>query len=269
MLDILAKANLGVLRRFARSRVLLAFDFDGTLSPMVAEPQKARLRPRTAELLMQLCRLYPCAIISGRSIADVRPRVEGIGFHEVIGNHGLERRDCGLEFVSVVTAWRPVLEKRLAPFKGVVVEDKGHSVSVHYRHSTQKVAARRAIAQVAAELHPLRVIGGHQVVNLLPPAAPHKGVALSEARERLGCQTAIYVGDDETDEDVFALDEPARLLGVRVGQRAQSRAGFYLRRHQAIDDFIERLTWLRTDETEREVTDERRHARARAAATTG
>ena len=199
MLELLAKTNAAVLRRFADSDLLLGFDFDGTLAPIVADPRRARLRARTRELLERVCELYPCVVISGRAVADVRPRLQGLGFLEVIGNHGVEAARPDARFVEVVRSWRPVLEQRLGAFPGLVVEDKAYSVAVHYRKCRDKPGARAAIAEAARSLEPLRVVGGHQVVNLLPPSAPHKGLALCDAIERLACETAFYLGDDTTD----------------------------------------------------------------------
>jgi trehalose 6-phosphate phosphatase len=85
------------------------------------------------------------------------------------------------------------------------------------------------------------------VVNLLPPGAPHKGVALERARRQLGCDTALYVGDDETDEDVFGLDQPGQLLGIRVGRREASRASYFVRDQRRVDDLLRALVALRRE----------------------
>jgi trehalose 6-phosphate phosphatase len=243
--DLMARENVEVLAQFAASKVLLGFDFDGTLAPIVSEPDQARLRPATREVLAKVARLYPCVVISGRAVADVRERVRGVGFLEVIGNHGLEPWRRSEEFAKKVRAWLPRLLERLDPFKGVVIEDKGYSIAVHYRKSREKRAARQAIIDAAAALGPVRVVGGHQVVNLLPDGAPHKGLALAAARDRLGCDTAFYVGDDETDEDVFSRDEPGRLLSVRVEHRASSRAAFFIASQGTIDALLQKLVALR------------------------
>ena len=110
--------------------------------------------------------------------------------------------------------------------QGRRIEDKGFSIAVHYRQSREKKNALAAILEAAARLGNVRVIGGKQVVNILPDGAPHKGIALERERERLRCDTAIYVGDDETDEDVFALDQPGRLLAIRVGAASASQAPY-------------------------------------------
>ena len=71
--------------------------------------------------------------------------------------------------------------------------------------------------------------------------APHKGIALERERERLGCDTALYVGDDETDEDVFSLDRPGRLLTIRVGAKRTSAASYYILDQRVIDVLLGRL----------------------------
>ena len=89
---LVARSNLEVLKRLAWSNVLLGFDYDGTLSPIVTVPAEARLRPRTRELLETVARSYPSVVISGRSQPDIMRRTRGLGLREVIGNHGLEPR---------------------------------------------------------------------------------------------------------------------------------------------------------------------------------
>ena len=73
---------------------------------------------------------------------------------------------------------------------------------------------------------------------MLPEGAPHKGLALLKERDRLRCDTAIYVGDDVTDEDVFGLDEPGRLLAIRVGPSSPSQASYYVRSQAAVDELF-------------------------------
>jgi trehalose 6-phosphate phosphatase len=141
-----------------------------------------------------------------------------------------------------------VLQTSLGELQGVWVEDKTYSVAVHYRQSRHKKVALPAILAAAARLGDVRLIGGKQVVNVLPVGAPHKGFALEKARDRLRCDTAIYVGDDETDEDVFGLDQPGRLLAVRVGSKRSSEAAYYLPNQKAVDDFLLQLVRLRPGE---------------------
>jgi trehalose 6-phosphate phosphatase len=245
MRSILARGNRGVLERFAGSNVLLALDFDGTLAPIVSEPARAAMRPSTRRLLEGVARLYPCVVISGRARADVQGRLHGLGVAEVIGNHGIESRRAAARVHREVRRWRRALETSLAPLRGVRIEDKAFSVAVHYRQSREKRTVRAALRTAARSLGDVRLIPGKQVLNVLPAGAPHKGMALERVRAGLGCETAVYVGDDDTDEDVFALDRPARLLTIRVGRKARSKADYYLRRQTDIDALLRRLLTLR------------------------
>jgi trehalose 6-phosphate phosphatase len=241
MKHILSRRNVEVLRQFAWSKVLLALDYDGTLAPIVNDPQKAHMRSRTRDLLAEVARLYPCAVISGRAQQDVLRRLRGVGVIEAIGNHGLEPSKYAGPLMGKVRRWLPVLEAGLRGLKGVVIEDKVFSLAVHYRLSREKRKAREAIREAAASLSDVRTIGGKMVVNLVPEGAPHKGMALRGARARFQCDTAIYVGDDDTDEDVFGLDEPGRLLGIRVEKSEDSRAEYFIEGQAEMDDLLEVL----------------------------
>jgi len=241
MRDILARANRDVLEQYACSSTLLAFDFDGTLAPIVADPGRAAMRPRTRRLLTRAAEAYPCIVISGRSRGDTRRRLRGVRLAGVIGNHGLEPWTTPARTGREVRRWVRVLEERLGGIQGVVVEDKGLSLSVHYRAARQRTLARAHVLDAAAGLGRARLVGGKLVLNILPAGAPGKGHALEHARDRLGCDTAVYVGDDETDEDVFALDQPGQLLAIRVGRKATSSAAYFIRGQAEIDGLLRSL----------------------------
>lgn len=245
MRDILARAQRGTLARFTRSNVLLGFDYDGTLAPITADPACATMRRSTHDLLNRLARIYPCVIISGRSRHDVLRLLEDAGVAQVVGNHGIEPHRPAAEYRTLVRRWRAALRQRLQGLPGVTVEDKGLSISVHYRSSPRKMSSRNAVLRATAGLPRARVFGGKDVVNVVPRRAPHKGTALETERLRLGCVKAIYVGDDETDEDVFSLRHPERFLTIRVGRKRRSRAGHCIRSQAHIDGLLQALLTLR------------------------
>jgi trehalose 6-phosphate phosphatase len=247
MRNILARTNHEVLQQFAWSRVLLAFDYDGTLAPIVSKPDRAIMRHTTRRLLDELVKLYPCMVISGRAQRDVMQRLHGIGVHKIIGNHGAEPWHGTSRPVNNSDHWNRLLSKRLSGLRGVKIEDKGFSIAIHYRQSREKKVARSAILEAVSSLGEVRLIGGNQVVNILPLDAPHKGIALDRERALLKCDTAIYVGDDETDEDVFALDQPGRLLTIRVEQRRSSAAAYFIENQRRIDDLLRVLLKLRQE----------------------
>jgi len=243
--QILSKRHARVLARFAASDVLVALDYDGTLAPIVSTPRKARMRPRTRQLLAAVAKRYPCVVISGRTRDDVSARVSSAPIWHVAGNHGLEPWGEQAAYATRVRHWVRQLRPRLDDIDGVAIEDKTYSLTVHYRGARQKRLARRAISAAIRRLRGARVIGGSEAFNVVPRGAPHKGQALEHARRLLACDKAIYVGDDETDEDAFAAGRSDRLLSVRIGNARRSRAGYRLKDQLQIDRFLRTLLMLR------------------------
>jgi trehalose 6-phosphate phosphatase len=243
--QILSKRHTPVLAHFAASNVLVALDYDGTLAPIVDVPGKAHMRARTRRLLATVAERYPCVVISGRSRDDMASRVDSVPVWHVTGNHGVEPWGQDAGYAARVRDWVRELTLRLARYQGVIVEDKMYSVAVHYRRAKEKRRARRAVTAAVADLRGARIIGGNQAVNLVPRGAPHKGEALERARCLLVCDTAIYVGDDETDEDAFRASRPDRLLSIRIGNARQSRARYRLKDQREIDRFLQALLALR------------------------
>jgi trehalose 6-phosphate phosphatase len=252
---LLAAAHRPIVEQFAWSNVLVAFDYDGTLAPIVDDPAAAQMRPATRRLLQRVALRYPCAVISGRARHDALLWLEGIHLVNVVGNHGLEPWKDPQRYEREVTRWRARLAETLAPVAGVEIEDKRFSLAIHYRKSRAKQRAVAAIGDAVANLNDARTIGGKQVVNVLPEGAPHKGLALERLLVEHGCDTAIYVGDDETDEDVFALERPGQILSIRIGPRRDSRAAYYLKDQREIDALLEILLRAeRREEAERSET---------------
>lgn len=243
---LFSRPNSDLLEMFAWSNVLLAFDYDGTLAPLVDAPAHATMRTSTRRLLRRASKLYPCVVITGRAKADAIGRLRNIEVCRVLGNHGAEPSPHGEAMRRRVQQWLPVLNARLARRQGVVIEDKGFSVAVHYRQTRARNSTRRAILSAAARsLKDVRIVGGKLVVNFLVPDAPHKGLALERERAHFACDTVIYVGDDETDEDVFQIDRPGQLLSIRVGRKHTSAAPYYIRNQAEIDRLLETLVAVR------------------------
>ncbi|HEY5285295.1 MAG TPA: trehalose-phosphatase [Polyangia bacterium] len=241
MKNILADAQLSTLRNFVHERVLLAFDFDGTLAPIVRNPGSAAIRARTSALLAKVAGLYPCVVISGRSRADVTEKVATIPLRAVVGNHGMEpsRNLRGARWL--VTLWHAQLASMLPRIPGLVIEDKGVSLAVHYRLARSRAAVRRQVLIALAGLDNARIVEGKMVVNVLPAGAPDKGTALLTLCRRLRCAAAIFVGDDHNDEDVFALASQGRLLGIRVGRSRRSQAAYFVPSQKDVDRLLVKL----------------------------
>lgn len=247
MRHILSRPNRSVLAKFAQSRSLVAFDYDGTLAPIVREPAKAKLRARTRRLLRCLTGLYPCIVISGRSRADAVRRLQGTGVQSVVGNHGAETADNQAQIQNTITAWRHMLEFALDGWPGVFIEDKKLSLAVHYRKARRKAPTREAILEAAHLLTGARLVPAKQALNVMVDGAPHKGEVLQAECARLECQSAMFVGDDATDEDAFGSALTPNLLTVRVGAKSHSRAAYCLARQAEIDDLMQALIELRMD----------------------
>jgi trehalose 6-phosphate phosphatase len=241
----LSHAARGELERFSQQRGLLVLDYDGTLSPIVSDPARAAMRDRTAALLAQLAQRQPVAVLSGRSRADLLGRLLGIPLAGIIGNHGAEPDDpTGQEaqLRSVVAGWRAALADVPALVEGAVIEDKGLSLSVHYRSTPDPAAAGRRLRRILGHLAGARLVGGKRVFNLLPASAPNKGTAFEQLRALHGRGLALFVGDDLTDEDVFRRCRcTSGALGIRVGRSATSAARYYLRDQSEIDALLEAL----------------------------
>jgi trehalose 6-phosphate phosphatase len=251
---------------------LFAFDFDGTLAKIVRDRHTAQLGRPIRLWLGELAKRAPTAIISGRSVEDLRARV-GNTVPYLIGNHGLEGLHVTQQIVQqardTCRGWKQLIEERFGTELtrcGVFVEDKSYSLSFHYRNAGRKDAARALVFHVLAELSPLpRIVLGKAVVNVVPAAAPHKGAALLELMYQLNCTASLYIGDDDTDEDVFSLPD-TRILTVRIGKNKISAARFFLKRQTEITEVLRSI--VKTGDRNTRVL-EGRHEPGLAQTTTG
>ncbi len=221
MKPLLSPEGQAALIAAMQRQPLLAFDFDGTLAPIVARPQDARVPAPVLQRLQRLAAQVPVAIISGRAAADVRARLPFSPWR-VVGNHGAED-DGAPRLLPTVAALEPARElldgarDELARL-GVTVEDKGASLAVHYRLARDREAAAEVIARLLQRLPPqLHSFGGKLVANVVVRGAGDKAEALVRLVRDSGRRGAIFVGDDVNDEPVFARREPGWFT-VRVGR---------------------------------------------------
>jgi trehalose 6-phosphate phosphatase len=203
------------LRLLAAEPALAAvlLDVDGTLAPIVARPQDARVPEDVRRELARLAGRYALvACVSGRPRTEVEELV-GVEGVAIVGEHGLE-----LEPEAAVWA------ERVAGFaRGVdwPAETKPLSVSFHFRRADDEAAARAYLTRVAAEAEAEGLVPrwGRMVLEIRPPVAADKGTAVRALVTRAGVRRALYAGDDRTDLDAFdGLD--GLELGVRVAVRS-------------------------------------------------
>jgi trehalose 6-phosphate phosphatase len=250
-------------RRFkSADHVLLISDFDGTLTPIVDKPELAILFPEIKKLLRTLVknRRYTVGIISGRALPDLKSK---IGLDGIIyaGNHGLEIEGFGSNFLEpLAEEMRPflvmlnqALAVTLRGIKGVFIENKGLTLSVHYR--MVKVAEEKrvtdAFERITDLLHVMgriRITRGKKVYEIRPPVDWDKGKAIAWLITRLkdssreGEILPVYLGDDLTDEDGFKLINRNDGISIFVGAESfPSVARYFLKSPGEVAKFMKML----------------------------
>ena len=212
--------------------ILLGLDFDGTLAPIVTDPELALPAPGVVELLSELSRsLVRLAIISGRDTDALAARLPVAGL-TLVGNHGLEERNGESALLAVATPFAASLERaadavgrlKEARIPGVRVERKRVGISVHFRNAPDRSEARASLQPVLqriAEREQLRLHPGRMVWELRPPLEIDKGAVLRRLAAGLQPAAIIYIGDDLTDADAFsALKGMRDLKTLAVGVRS-------------------------------------------------
>ena len=188
---------LAPLRKVPKETALL-FDVDGTLAPIAPLPELARVPPETRAELARLARSYLLvACISGRAgdEAEALVGVEGIRY---VGNHGLELDERAAALAGLIAAFRDSV--------ALPVEDKGLSLSYHYRGAEDEQAARAELEEVAerARAEGLDPRWGRKVLEIRPPVEADKGTAVQALLASVPARCGLYAGDDTTDLDAFA-----------------------------------------------------------------
>lgn len=246
-------AYVAALAEWARASTLFAFDFDGTLAPIVANPANAHVPADNLQWLQIFSARAHVCVISGRARADLLHRLPALDY--VVGNHGNEglpapfgtQSMAAPDHSEICRGWIEQLHLpawRTGDLVGAVIENKGATLSIHYRHCADPARAHAELMMRVATLTPSpRLIGGLLVLNLLPLAAWTKREALQALMEHSGCERAVFVGDDLTDERVFE-EAPDHWLCIRVGPCASTHARFVIDGPAAVTDLLARLTLM-------------------------
>ena len=250
----------------AAAHILLLSDYDGTLTPIVGRPEWAILSPEVREKLSALAKkpIFSVGIISARSLSEIKVMVgiEGIYY---AGNHGLEIEGPGLKFTNPAAELAQAEIKnlikqfsaKLASTEGVIVEDKGLGLSIHYR--LVKKSQVNAVAEIFHQITSprlregkIKVTSGKKVWEVRPPIDWHKGKAvetiMAEIKKVLKCEQllTIYLGDDTTDEDAFKIIHRPRGWSIFVGQEnPSSNADYFLNSTSEVLTFLSRLLALK------------------------
>lgn len=220
-----------VLDQARGKRLLIGFDFDGTLTPIVPKPDQVRFDEEAKRALHLAASAHSIVVCTGRSVQDLI-RYAGNGPNlDVIGNHGAEWRIRGQDLLREIPGWSefrqkvlPEIQTRIAQHGGDL-EDKHQSVTIHFRHAGQaywpSVETRNWLQDRTAGT--AQLIGGLAAWNVVPLGVS-KGEAMRRYMEERGFDRLVYFGDEETDESVFRLGAQGgrEVWGVKVGEGASS-----------------------------------------------
>jgi trehalose 6-phosphate phosphatase len=204
-------------------RAAILLDVDGVLAPIKPRPEDAYVLPEARREIERLVSRYALvACISGRTGADAK-RMVGVDGVVYVGSHGLELEPEAAQWADRIRAFAQGVDWP--------VEDKGLTVSFHYREAEDEEEALDYLREVAdqARAAGLTPRFGRKVLELRPPIEAHKGTAVERLLGERGLTRALYAGDDTTDVDAF--DALADLeLGVRIAVSSD----------EAPDELIER-----------------------------
>ena len=248
------------------THVLLLSDYDGTLTPIVDRPDDAILSPSVSEKLRALSKnpAFSVGIVSGRSLSEIRAMV-GISGIYYAGNHGLEMEGPGLNFVSPASIEARTITKDLvrqlsaglADIEGVIIEDKGLGLSLHYRlvKPDEEQAVADIFHQTASPLlreGKIRITSGKKIWEVRPPIDWHKGKAVETIQQAISTLvkpeklTTVSLGDDTTDEDAFRVVHHPQGWSIYIGQeKPSSNAGYFLNSTSEVLVFLSRLLELK------------------------
>jgi trehalose-phosphatase len=250
-----------IFKKSKKDSFFIFLDFDGTLVPIRKNPAQVRLAKRTKNILKRLADKdnMNIAVVSGRELDDIKKKI-ALGNIIYVGNHGFEISGPDVDFIlpaaKKAEKWLKVvkekLREQLTGFKGVIIEDKKFSLSVHYRMAGRMKTAQivEIISSVTAPYlrkHKIRLTKGKKVREIRPPVNWNKGRAVEKilklGRKRTGRKRIpLCIGDDRTDEDIFRLLKN-RGYTVKVVKKPDktSSAEYYLRNTGEVKEFLSKL----------------------------
>jgi len=249
---LFSESGMAALHGFIDLKTLFAFDLDGTLAPIVSNPGDILVPESILAELTILHKQSAVAVITGRSRRDA---LRHLGFvpQYLVGNHGAEglpgweAREA--EFLHMAETWEVQLYGILSGVdrSAVFIENKGATLSIHYRNCNEE-GIHALILNAIDRLTPRpRRIGGKCIENLIPDKAPDKGASMLHLMRHTGCPKGFFVGDDETDEDVFRLSGE-HLFTVRVGTGNYTKARYVLRDQTEISRLLHEINHFRSAE---------------------
>jgi trehalose 6-phosphate phosphatase len=226
-------------------------DVDGTLIDIAPTPASARATPETIGLLERLNLRFggAVALVSGRPIAGIDQIFDPLKL-AAAGLHGIERRNSHGKFIRSAVRHQAIDEARAAltgiehGLPGVLVEDKGDTIAIHYRLAPQyeeavMTEARKIVLRAEGGLE---LLPGKMLAELRPPG-PNKGNAVADfmAEPPFEGRKPIFIGDDTTDEDGFSAVNKLGGYSIRIGHELVGSAKHLMRDAQHLHAFLTQL----------------------------
>ncbi|MGM0650629.1 MAG: trehalose-phosphatase, partial [Bacteroidota bacterium] len=238
---------------------VLFLDYDGTLSPIVPNPDDALLSDEGRKVISELSDLITVAVITGRDRKDIVSKM-GIdsvfyaGSHgfDITGPGGLEMQyEAGKEALPLLDEAEKNLTEKLKHVNGAQVERKKYAIAVHYRNvaDDEVPAVKEAFHEELKKYDKLKKGSGKKVLELKPDIEWHKGYALNWLMKKLKLDSdeylPVFIGDDVTDEDAFSVIQENG-LGIITGSHGKKTAASYRLNNtseviQFLDDLKNRL----------------------------
>ena len=251
----LLKNNLVIVQRMHPGVILLS-DYDGTLVQISKSPELAVLPREMKELLRALSKSIKIVVVSGRQLSELKALV-GLRKVYYVGNHGFEIsgpkmrlvRPEAIRTATMIAQICQRLRERLGSTKGVIIEDKGATASVHYRMVKKSGAAalRRVFAETVdpyLKTGEIRITTGKKVLEIRPNVDWDKGKAITWIIAQVDPKRElipIYMGDDRTDEDAFIALEKSGITVLISKNKRKSHAKFFLKNVHEVKVFLDRL----------------------------
>ncbi|WP_373058408.1 trehalose-phosphatase [Zunongwangia sp. H14] len=239
--------------KFNKIKPLFFLDFDGTLAPIVEHHEDAAISEEMRELVLQLSKKYPTAVVSGRGMKDVSQRVNLPQLYYA-GSHGFEisgpgnflkENDEAQKVLPKFDEIEPLLREELKDIRGVDFERKKFTLAIHYRQVKEEMAdeVHHRVATVLKSYPDLKKADGKKVIEIRPSIDWHKGKAVEFLKTQLGEKDqdySVYIGDDVTDEDAFKYVKHG--LGILVGDHGhETSADYALKDLDEVKQFFELL----------------------------
>ena len=256
--------HLEDLYEFKNDKTSILTDIDGTISEIATTPEEALVTPSMQKVLSKLKEKFQMVgVISGRSAMNAKAMV-GVDGIIYVGNHGMEYINGNEIFIepealnyleNIKRSVEKLKNSELSKINGLMFEDKGICIAIHYRQCELHENARKKILDAinnSIDASELKLIEGRKVVEIKPPINRDKGFIVEKIVEKYDLNRVIYIGDDVTDFDAFIklkeLEKTGKIrmasivvLSKEIPDYVKSSSLFHVR---SVDEVQRFFKWL-------------------------